>query len=140
MSGKLIRLAYRSLWQNGVAERRVSRCRRELVDHVAAFNEAHLWSLVCEYLRYYHAGRTHDGLGKDRPEKRPVEGREARHGRVVAILSLPKIRSRHKNNQQYALPTSCSATSPSIPRPSAHDFMLEVAASGIGVQSSLGSS
>ena len=31
---ELIRTAYRSPWQNGVAERWVGSCRRELLDHV----------------------------------------------------------------------------------------------------------
>ena len=71
MSSELIRAAYQSPWQSGVAERWVGSCRRELLDHVIVFDEAHLRSLVREYLRYYHAeDRTHDGLGKDTPEKR----------------------------------------------------------------------
>ncbi len=42
MGSKLIRAAYRSPWQNGAAERWVGSRRRELLDHVIVFNEAHL--------------------------------------------------------------------------------------------------
>jgi len=40
MSSKPIRTAYRSPWQNGVAECWVGSCRRELLDHEIVFNEA----------------------------------------------------------------------------------------------------
>ena len=92
LGNKLIRTAYQSPWQNGVAERWVGSCRREMLDHVIVFNEAHLGRLAREYLDYYHADRTHDGLGKDPPENRPVEGREAGHCRVVA---MPRVGGLH---------------------------------------------
>jgi len=65
-------------WEEGRggAERWVGSCRRKLLDHMIVFSQAHLRRLVREYLRHYHADRTHDGLGKDTPEKRPVERRE----------------------------------------------------------------
>ena len=92
MSSEMIRTSYQSPWQNGVAERWVGSCRRELLDHVIVFNEAHLQRLVREYLGYYHADRIHDGLGKDTPEMRPVERREASHGTLVA---LPRVGGLH---------------------------------------------
>ncbi len=66
-----IRTSYRSPWQNGVAERWVRSFRNDLLDHVIVLNEAHLRRLVRDYLRYYHADRTHDGLDKDTPQGRP---------------------------------------------------------------------
>src|SRR5712664_3515819 len=83
-----VRTSFESPWQNGVAERWVGSCRRELLDHVMVFNETHLRRLVREYLDYYHADRIHDGLGKDTPEMRMVERREAGHGSLVA---LPRV-------------------------------------------------
>ena len=77
LSSELIRTAYQSPWQNGVAERWVGSCRRELLDHVIVVNEGRLRRLVREYLGYYHEDRIHDGLGKDTPDERPVERREA---------------------------------------------------------------
>ena len=42
LGSELIRTAYRSPWQNGVAERWVGSCRRELLDHVIVLSESHL--------------------------------------------------------------------------------------------------
>jgi transposase InsO family protein len=83
LSNELVRTSYQSPWQNGVAERWVGSCRRELLDHVIVLNETHLRRLVRQYLAYYHADRPHDRLGKDTPEKRPVEGRQVPHCQVV---------------------------------------------------------
>jgi transposase InsO family protein len=66
------RTSFRSPWQNGVAERWVGSCRRDLMDHVIVVNERHLKSLMNEYIRYYHEDRTHLGLDKQTPA-----GREA---------------------------------------------------------------
>ena len=40
------RTSFRSPWQNGVAERWVGNCRRDLLDHVIPFNEPHLKRLM----------------------------------------------------------------------------------------------
>ena len=63
-----VRTAFRSPWQNGVAERWVGSVRRDLLDHVIVLNQRHLRRLLKEYVRYYHEDRTHLGLGKDTPE------------------------------------------------------------------------
>jgi hypothetical protein len=62
------RTAYRSPWQNGVAERWMGSCRRDLLDHVIILNERHLKRLMSSYLLYYHEDRTHLGLAKDTPQ------------------------------------------------------------------------
>ena len=68
-----IRTAFRSPWQNGVAERWVGSCRRDLLDHVMVLNERHLRRLMAaDYVRYYHEDRTHLGLAKDTPPGRPT--------------------------------------------------------------------
>src|SRR5215813_13559664 len=41
-----LRTAFRSPWQNGVAERWVGGCRRDLLDHVIVLNERHLKRLM----------------------------------------------------------------------------------------------
>jgi len=58
------RTSFRSPWQNGVAERWVGNCRRDLLDHVVVLNERHLKRLMSEYVRYYHDDRTHLALAK----------------------------------------------------------------------------
>jgi transposase InsO family protein len=87
-----MRTAFRSPWQNGIAERWVGSVRRDLLDHVIVLNQRHLRRLVKNYIRYYHEDRTHLGLGKDTPS-----------GRVVAfaspssreIISLPRLGGLH---------------------------------------------
>jgi len=64
------RTSFRSPWQNGVAERWVGNCRRDLLDHVIVLNERHLKRLLSEYVRYYHEDRTHLALKKATPEGR----------------------------------------------------------------------
>src|SRR5690348_12872164 len=77
--------------QNGVAERWIGSCRRDLLDHVLIFNEAHLRRLVKDYICYYHTDRTHDGLAKDTPATRPVvlKPTESR------LVSFPRVGGLH---------------------------------------------
>jgi putative transposase len=95
LGSKLIRVAYRSPWQNGIAEHWVGTCRRELMDQVIVLNEVHLRRLVHEYIRYYHEDRIHDGLDKDTPEPRPVERRKATRCRVVAVPRVGGLHHRY---------------------------------------------
>src|SRR5690348_1786063 len=83
-----IRTSPRSPWQNGIAERWVGSCRREMLDHVIPLNERHLRRLVHEYLAYYHADRTHLGLEKGTPAKREIEFRSNEAGTPWA---LPRV-------------------------------------------------
>jgi putative transposase len=66
------RTAFRSPWQNGVAERWVGSCGRDLLDHVMVLHERHWKRFMTEYGRYYHEDRTHLGLAKDTPTGRPT--------------------------------------------------------------------
>ena len=92
MEIRIKRTAFRSPWQNGVAERWVGSCRRDLLDQVIVLNEAHLRRLVRDYIRYYHEDRTHDGLGKDTPNRRPIEQRK---NQKTKLLSLPRLGGLH---------------------------------------------
>jgi len=65
-----VRTSFESPWQNGIAERWVESCRKDLLDYVIAVNERHLKRLLSEYVRYYHEDRTHLGLGKGTPNYR----------------------------------------------------------------------
>lgn len=67
--------SFRSPWQNGACERVIGTLRRDLLDHVIVLNESHLRRLLKNYLRYYHDDRTHLGLAKDCPRRRPVDSR-----------------------------------------------------------------
>jgi transposase InsO family protein len=59
MGSEPSRTGFHSPWQNGVAERWVGSCRRDLLDHVIILNERHLKRLMSSYLLYYHEDRTH---------------------------------------------------------------------------------
>jgi putative transposase len=65
-----IRTSFESPWQNGVAERWIQSCRRDLLAHIIEVNERHLRRLLSEYVRYYHEDRTHLSLGKGTPGRR----------------------------------------------------------------------
>jgi putative transposase len=82
------RTSLRSPWQNGVAERWVGNCRRDLLDHVIVLNERHLKRLMNEYVRYYHEDRTHLALAKETPGRRKAE-KESSVGQ--RIISMPRL-------------------------------------------------
>jgi transposase InsO family protein len=86
------RTSFRSPWQNGVAERWVGNCRRDLLDHVIVLNERHLKRLMNEYVRYYHEDRTHLALEKGTPA-----GREAAKVGEAAcrVISMPRLGGLH---------------------------------------------
>ncbi len=87
-----VRTSFQSSWQNGLAERWVGTCRRELLDHVIVLNEAHLRRLVGRFLLYYHEDRTHIGLGKDPPVHRPVC---LARSSGATVLALPRVGGLH---------------------------------------------
>lgn len=86
------RTSFQSPWQNGVAERWIESCRKDLLDHVMVLNEQHLRRLLSEYVRYYHEDRTHLGLGKQTPGDRT---RSAERGRVIAWPRLGGLHHRY---------------------------------------------
>jgi hypothetical protein len=77
--------------ENGVAERWVGSCRRDLLEHVIVINERHL-RLMGEYVRYYHEDLTHLGLAKDTPAGRPTA---ISSGARSKIQSLPRLGGLH---------------------------------------------
>ena len=91
-----LRTAYHSPWQNGVAERRVGTCRRELLDHVIVLNEDHLRRLLREFLAYYHDDRTHLALGKDPPRQRAVSPVPSPAAKIVSAPRLAGLHHRYE--------------------------------------------
>jgi len=91
------RTAFRSPWQNGIAERWVGSARRELLDHVIVLNEVHLQRLLREYVDYYNADRVHTEL-QDSPMGRPAEFRPSPEARVVG---LPRVGGLHHRYQWH---------------------------------------
>lgn len=93
MSLTPVRTSFESPWQNGIAERWIESCRRDLLDHVIAVNERHLKRLLSEYVRYYHEDRTHLGLNKETPGGR---ARLVGLGRVVGGTRLGGLHHRYE--------------------------------------------
>jgi transposase InsO family protein len=91
-----VRTSVESPWQNGVAERWIESCRRDLLDHVIAANDAHLKRLLCVYVGYYHEDRTHLGLEKQTPSGRD---RSVGRGRVI---ELPRLGGLHHRYERIA--------------------------------------
>jgi putative transposase len=92
-----VRIAPRSPWQNGFAERFVGTLRRELLDHVIVLGERHLLRMVREHARYYNLDRPHMSLSGDAPVQRAVEGPEM--GKVTA---LPRVGGLHHRYARQA--------------------------------------
>jgi transposase InsO family protein len=89
------RTAFKSPWQNGIAERFVGNCRRDLLDHVIVLNKRHLKRLMTEYVRYYHVDRTHLGLAKETPARRKAERAGRANGNIVSMPRLGGLHHRY---------------------------------------------
>jgi transposase InsO family protein len=85
------RTAYRSPWQNGIAERWVGTLLRELLDHVIVINERHLRHLLRDYVAYYNEDRVHTRL-RDLPLGRATESRPSS---VARIVGAPRVGGLH---------------------------------------------
>jgi transposase InsO family protein len=90
------RTSFQSPWQNGIAERFVGNCRRDLLGHVLVVNKRHLKRLMKAYISYYHEDRTHLGLGKETPAGRKAEENPAPDCRVVSIPRLGGLHHRYR--------------------------------------------
>jgi transposase InsO family protein len=94
---KQLRIAPRSPWQNGFAERWVGTLRRELLDHVIVLGERHLLRLVRQHAAHYNGDRPPMSLGGDSPVSRAVEPPTA--GKVVV---LPRVGGLHHRYSRAA--------------------------------------
>jgi len=80
---------------NGLAERWVGSCRREILDHIIALNERHLQRLIRDYVNYHHEDRIHDSLDKDTPNRRPVASRPSSAATVISSARLGGLHHRY---------------------------------------------
>jgi putative transposase len=97
--GEQASTSIKSPWQNGIAERFIGSCRRDLLDHVISLNERHLKRLLAEYVRYYHDDRTHLGLDKQTPLGRnAAEQTSAAH----KVFSMPRLGGLHHRYERAA--------------------------------------
>lgn len=61
-----------SPWQNAYSERVNGSIRRECLNHILIFGEAHLRRVMRAYVHYYNNSRTHLSLSKNSPNERTV--------------------------------------------------------------------
>ena len=85
--------APRSPWQNPYVERLIGSVRRECLNHVIVFGEAHLRRILSRYFDYYHNSRTHRALDDNAPCPRAVE--PPGWGRVVAVPQVGDLHHRY---------------------------------------------
>jgi hypothetical protein len=101
-----LRTSFQSPWQNGIAERWVESCRRDILDRVIALNEAHLKRLLRDYVAYYHEDRTHLGLGRNAPNagfrQQDVGVPHHCHGSAGYIIATNAPRSFRKGHTLFA--------------------------------------
>ena len=81
----------RSPWQNGHMERLIGTLRRECLDRMLIFGEAHLRQVLTTYACYYNDSRTHLSLRKDTPLGRAVQ----RYGNIAATPILSGLHHRY---------------------------------------------
>jgi transposase InsO family protein len=81
----------RSPWQNGYMERLIGTVRRECLERVLIFGEAHLRRILTLYASYYNESRTHLSLNKDAPMRRAVQ----RSGTIIAMPVLGGLHHRY---------------------------------------------
>ena len=67
-----------------MAERLIGTLRRECLDHIIVFGEAHLRQILAAYAAYYNQARTHLALHNDAPINRAAQ----RFGKIIAIPVL----------------------------------------------------
>jgi transposase InsO family protein len=80
-----------SPWQNGYVERLIGTVRRECLDQMLIFGEAHLRQILTLYASYYNESRTHLSLHKDAPVGRAVQ----RYGAIAATPILSGLHHRY---------------------------------------------
>jgi transposase InsO family protein len=80
-----------SPWKNGHMERLIGTVRRQCLDRVLIFGEAHLRRILTLYASYYNESRSHLSLNKDAPLRRAIQ----RSGTIVAMPVLGGLHHRY---------------------------------------------
>ena len=90
-----IHTAVRAPNMNAICERFLGSLCRECLDHILVLDDRHLHRVVAEYIRYFNAGRPHQGLRQRTPvpAERPPEGK---------IVALPVLGGLHHDYRRVA--------------------------------------
>jgi hypothetical protein len=115
--------APRSPWQNPFVERIIASIRRECVDHLIIFSEAHLHRILSKHLDYYHRSRTHLLLRRTRRKREmskaliSVKSARSRKSVDCTIDTRAKLPERTTNRSLVLsahTPTSCKSSAPHL--------------------------
>jgi hypothetical protein len=121
-----LKIAPRSPWQNGHAERFVGTFRREVLDHVIIISDRHLLRLVRLQAAYYNEDRPHMSLDRDAPVSRAVE--PPRAGRIVAFPASPAFIIAMRGSHEFL------ATTPPVDRELTEKPSTRIAQRGLRYQ------
>jgi transposase InsO family protein len=103
-------IAFRSPWQNAYVERLIGSIRRECLDHMIVFGEAHLRRIQGAYAAYYNESRTHRSLDKDaRSSARLSASAPSRHTQFSAAFIANIAESSFRYRQDFGPPRQVSA-------------------------------
>jgi transposase InsO family protein len=90
-----VKTAPQSPWQNPYAERIIGSIRRDCLNHLIVLNTNHLKRILTSYFRYYHQDRTHLGLEKETPYRRPTQ-EKPKNGKLIKFPRVGGLHHRYE--------------------------------------------
>ena len=94
---KVLRTPVKAPRANAICERLLGSVRRECLDHVLILSEAHLRSVLTEYVTYFNRSRPHQGINQHVPEHEEPSGGVARtNGTIVAFPVLGGLHHQYR--------------------------------------------
>jgi hypothetical protein len=89
---------------NACVERLIGSIRRECLDHMIVFGEAHLRRILRGYAAYHNVSRTHRSLNKEAPLHRAIERLGASsHDLSLAAFTINIAESNFRHTQLQLL-------------------------------------
>ena len=94
---KVLRTPVKAPRANAICERLLGSVRRECLDHVLILSEAHLRSVLTEYVTYFNRSRPHQGINQHVPEhEEPLGGVARTNGTIVAFPVLGGLHHQYR--------------------------------------------
>jgi len=93
---RVIKTAVRAPDMNSIAERFAGSLRREMLDHVLAFDDHHLARLAREYASFFNEARPHQGIEQRIPDGSAVTSS------LGSIVALPLLGGLHRDYRRAA--------------------------------------
>jgi len=95
---RVVKTAVQAPLMNAICERFLGSVRRECLDHIIILGEAHLRSVLAEYVAYFNAGRPHQGIAQRVPSPRPDDV----CGSGASIVATPVLGGLHHEYRRAA--------------------------------------